>query len=79
MYLNVYSIWFTGDVEIITNIGPNDRLFLETHMTPNIQTMLELVYSAGDSTATVRTTRPLDAEEIKMVCSSLTDPVFKDR
>ncbi|KAK7161069.1 hypothetical protein R3I94_003906 [Phoxinus phoxinus] len=63
---------YEGDVEIITNIGPNDRLALEKHMTANIHTMLELVYSEGDSTATVRTTRPLDAEEIKMSYTYLT-------
>jgi len=68
----VYLILFTGDVEIITNIVPYDHLSLETYMTSNVLTMLELVQSEGDSTATVRTIRPLDAEEIRMVCSTLT-------
>ncbi|XDV16208.1 hypothetical protein PO909_016024 [Leuciscus waleckii] len=63
---------YEGDVEIITNIGPYDRLYLEPHMSYNVLTMLELVYSAGDSNATVRTIRPLDAEEIKKDYTYLT-------
>ncbi|XP_039503594.1 cadherin EGF LAG seven-pass G-type receptor 2-like [Pimephales promelas] len=63
---------YEGDVEIITNIVPYDHLSLETYMTSNVLTMLELVQSEGDSTATVRTIRPLDAEEIRMSSQYLT-------
>ncbi|XP_048051314.1 protocadherin beta-6-like [Megalobrama amblycephala] len=56
---------YEGDVEIITNIGPNDRPFLEPHLTGNVRSLLELVYTEGDSTAIVRTIKPLDYEEIR--------------
>ncbi|XP_051733652.1 protocadherin beta-1-like [Ctenopharyngodon idella] len=61
---------YEGDVEIIT-IGPNDRLVLEPHMTGIVLSLLELVYTEGDTTAIVRTIRPLDAEEIRMYGESL--------
>ncbi len=79
MYLNLYLIWLTGDIEIITNISPNVRLVLEPHLGTYVMKYVELVYSDGDSNATVRTIKPLDAEEIKMVCSTFTDPVPADR
>lgn len=69
----MYLIWFTGDVEIIT-LGPNDRVVLEPHMTSIVLSLLELVYTEGDTTAIVRTIKPLDYEEIRPVCSTLTDP-----
>ncbi|KAI2668126.1 Cadherin-related tumor suppressor [Labeo rohita] len=54
-----------GDVEILTNIRPEDRLVLETNLFPIGLEFVELVYSDGDSTATVRTKKPLDADELK--------------
>ncbi|CAM4471706.1 unnamed protein product [Leuciscus chuanchicus] len=56
---------YEGDVEIITNIGPDDRLVLEEYRFPIGVTFLELVYSNGDSTATVRTIKPLDADVLQ--------------
>ncbi|CAM4471676.1 unnamed protein product [Leuciscus chuanchicus] len=56
---------YEGDVEIITNIGPDDRLVLESHLFPIGVTFLELIYSNGDSTATVRTIKPLDADVLQ--------------
>ncbi|XP_073716311.1 protocadherin Fat 4 isoform X2 [Misgurnus anguillicaudatus] len=53
---------YEGDVEILNNIQPEDRLILEALYFPIGVTYLTLVYSDGDSTATVRTTKPLDAE-----------------
>ncbi len=64
-------IWPTGDVEIITNIRPDDRLVLDTYLFPNGVTFLELIYTVGDSAAIVRTKKPLDAEQLKQVCSSI--------
>lgn len=77
-YINMYLIWFTGEIEIITNIGPYDRPVLQPQYSSNLLKMIELVYTEGDSTATVRTIKPLDAEEIRQVCSTRTDPVSKD-
>ncbi|KAF4118311.1 hypothetical protein G5714_000362 [Onychostoma macrolepis] len=54
-----------GDVEILTNIRPDDRLVLESHLFPVGLDYVELVYSDGESTATVRTRKPLDADELK--------------
>ncbi|KAL0152724.1 hypothetical protein M9458_052447, partial [Cirrhinus mrigala] len=53
-------------IEIITNISPDVSLVLEPHMSSVSMKYVELVYSDGDSTAIVRTIKPLDAEEIKM-------------
>ncbi|KAK9981675.1 hypothetical protein ABG768_001199 [Culter alburnus] len=55
---------YEGDVEIIT-LGPNDRVVLEPHMTSIVLSLLELVYTEGDTTAIVRTIKPLDYEEIR--------------
>ncbi|KAF4118169.1 hypothetical protein G5714_000220 [Onychostoma macrolepis] len=57
---------YEGDIETITNISPDVRLVLEPHLGTVVMKYVELVYSDGDSTATVRTIKPLDAEEIKM-------------
>ncbi|XP_048052032.1 protein dachsous-like [Megalobrama amblycephala] len=56
---------YEGDVEIITNIGPVDHLVLESYLFPIGVSFLELVYSDGGSTATVRTIRPLDADVLQ--------------
>ncbi len=73
MYLNMYLTWPTGDVEILTNIRPDDRLVLESYLFPIGLEFVELVYSVGESTATVRTKKTLDADELKEVCSRLSD------
>jgi len=67
----MYLIWPSGVVEIITNIGPDDRLVLEPHLFPIGVTFLELIYSNEDLTQTVRTIKPLDADVLKEVCPSL--------
>ncbi|XP_056312427.1 protocadherin Fat 1-like isoform X2 [Danio aesculapii] len=56
---------YEGDLEIIDNVRPNDRLVLELYFLPVGVTFLELVHSIGDSSATVRTTKALDAEQLK--------------
>ncbi|XP_056312477.1 protein dachsous-like [Danio aesculapii] len=56
---------YEGDLEIIDNVRPDDRLVLEPYFFPVGVTFLELVHSMGDSSATVRTTKPLDAEQLK--------------
>ncbi|KTF99996.1 hypothetical protein cypCar_00023246, partial [Cyprinus carpio] len=53
------------DVEIINNIGPDDRLVLEAHLFPIGLEFLELIYSDGNPTATIQTKKPLDADELK--------------
>ncbi|XP_056312425.1 protocadherin Fat 4 [Danio aesculapii] len=62
---------YEGDIEVISNIRPEDRLKLESHRFPVGVEFLELVYSDGESTATVRTTKPLDADEIKQYGGNL--------
>ncbi|XP_048052041.1 protocadherin Fat 3-like [Megalobrama amblycephala] len=56
---------YEGEVEIITDIRPDDRLVLESHNDPIGVSFLELVYSDGDSNATVRTVKPLDADVLQ--------------
>ncbi|KAI7810617.1 putative protocadherin Fat 3-like [Triplophysa rosa] len=53
---------YEGDIEIINNIRPDDRVVLESHYFPIGVTFLTLVYSDGDTNAIVRTNKPLDAE-----------------
>ncbi|CAM4471882.1 unnamed protein product [Leuciscus chuanchicus] len=65
IYLGTVLEDYEGDVETITNIRPDDRLVLEGYIDPIVVTFLELVYSNGDSTATVRTIKPLDADQLK--------------
>ncbi|XP_026070623.1 protocadherin alpha-4-like [Carassius auratus] len=62
---------FDGDIEIITNISPDVRLVLEYHVCLLCLQYLELVYTDGDSTATVRPIRPLDLEEIRQYGEAL--------
>lgn len=57
----------TGDVENLTNIGPDDNLRLENYLFPIGRTFLDLVYVPGQTTATITTTKPLDADVLKEV------------
>ncbi|XP_059410729.1 protocadherin Fat 1-like isoform X3 [Carassius carassius] len=65
--VNVGSVLegYEGEVETLTNIGPNDRLVLESYLFPVGLEFVELIYSEGDSTASVRTRKPLDADKLK--------------
>ncbi|XP_067259967.1 protocadherin Fat 4-like isoform X1 [Chanodichthys erythropterus] len=56
---------YEGNVETFTNIRYDDRLVLEGFLESISVTFLELVHTNGDSTATVRTIKPLDAEKLK--------------
>ncbi len=64
----MYLIWPTGEVEHLTNIGPNDRLVLDAYLFNISLEFVELIHIDGESTATVRTKKPLDADELKEVC-----------
>ncbi|XP_026118590.1 protocadherin Fat 1 isoform X2 [Carassius auratus] len=65
--VNVGSVQegYEGEVERLTNIGPNDRLVLELYLFPVGLEFVELIYSEGDSSASVQTRKPLDADELK--------------
>ncbi|KAG1956024.1 protocadherin Fat [Pimephales promelas] len=67
----MHLIWPSGNVEIITNIGPDDRLVLEGYFDSIAENFLELIYFNGTSNATVRTIKPLDADELKESGGSL--------
>ncbi|KAK3510551.1 hypothetical protein QTP70_010009 [Hemibagrus guttatus] len=54
-----------GDVESLTNISPGDDLKLEDYLFPIGKTFLELVYNPEETNATIRTTKPLDADVLK--------------
>ncbi|XP_052462720.1 protocadherin Fat 1-like isoform X1 [Carassius gibelio] len=56
---------YEGEVEIITNIGPDDRLVLGDNLFPIGLEFLELIYSEGNPTATIQTKKPLDADALK--------------
>lgn len=61
--------WPTGDVEILTNISPGENLQLEAHHFSIGITFLELVHLPGETTATIKTTKPLDADALSEVSS----------
>ncbi|KAG7316014.1 hypothetical protein KOW79_020880 [Hemibagrus wyckioides] len=56
---------YEGDVESLTSIGPGDDLRLEDHLFPFGKAFLELVYNPDGTSATIRTTKPLDADVLK--------------
>ncbi|XP_017289255.1 cadherin-23 [Kryptolebias marmoratus] len=53
---------FSGDVELLTNIDPSNTVTLVSYAFSEHIEFLELIYSPGDTNATVRTKKPLDAE-----------------
>ncbi|XP_076847946.1 cadherin-23 [Brachyhypopomus gauderio] len=53
---------YEGDVETITNIPPTDTLVLESDVFPIGVTFLKLNFTPGAETATVQTTKALDAD-----------------
>ncbi|KAF7689368.1 protocadherin Fat 1 [Silurus meridionalis] len=55
---------FEGDVESLTNISPGDSLQLEGYPFPISKDFLELVHVPGETTGTIRTTKPLDADAL---------------
>ncbi|KAI5625920.1 protocadherin Fat 3-like [Silurus asotus] len=55
---------FEGDVESLTNISPGDSLQLEGYPFPIGKDFLELVHVPGETTGTIRTTKPLDADAL---------------
>jgi len=67
----MHLMWPSGDVQVITNIGPDDRLVLEGYFDSIAENFLELIYLNGAPTATVRTIKPLDADELKEVCFTI--------
>ncbi|KAK1803047.1 hypothetical protein P4O66_021580, partial [Electrophorus voltai] len=53
------------DVETLTNIQPSDNLELEPYLFPSGVTFLRLSFIPGDTTASVQTTKALDADALK--------------
>lgn len=62
-----------GDVELLTGIPAGLGVKLVPSIFPNHLQFLELVFTPGDATATVRTRKALDADELASV-SSHTSP-----
>ena len=57
----------TGNVEVVTGIPADTTVRLVPHLFPDHVMFLELAYSPGDTTATVRTKMELDADALKSV------------
>ncbi|CAK6984226.1 protocadherin Fat 4-like, partial [Scomber scombrus] len=53
---------FSGDVELVTGITAGSNVELVPFFFPAHLEFLELIFTAGETTATVRTKKPLDAE-----------------
>ncbi|CAM4541149.1 unnamed protein product, partial [Caretta caretta] len=56
---------YTGDIEWIKNIPPNVILTLGGNIFPEHLQYVELLFTPGSNNATVRTTKPLDADTLE--------------
>ncbi|KAI5089853.1 protocadherin Fat 3-like [Silurus meridionalis] len=68
--------YFKGDVESLTNISPGDSLQLEGYPFPISKDFLELVHVPGETTGTIRTTKPLDADALTEIRNRRTLVIF---
>ncbi|KAK6488758.1 protocadherin Fat 4-like [Huso huso] len=55
---------YNGEIEIINGIPSGAKLEIKTFLHPNHLQFVELIYSAGNETATIRSTKSLDAEQL---------------
>ncbi|TRY64470.1 hypothetical protein DNTS_017153 [Danionella cerebrum] len=69
--LGSFTEGYEGDVEVITNIRAEDRLKLESYLFEIGVSFLEFDYTEGELTATVRTTKPLNADVLKQYGQNL--------
>ncbi|CAK6982523.1 cadherin EGF LAG seven-pass G-type receptor 2-like, partial [Scomber scombrus] len=53
---------FSGDVELVTGITAGSGVMLVPYIFPDHLEFLELIFTAGETSATVRTKKPLDAD-----------------
>ncbi|KAK2817524.1 hypothetical protein Q5P01_025715 [Channa striata] len=56
---------YTGDVELVNGITPGQSVKLVPYFFPSHLEFLELSFTLGETTATVRTKKPLDAEALE--------------
>lgn len=63
----------SGDVELLNGVEPNNSLTLEAYIFPEHLDFLELSFTPGNTSATVRTKKPLDAD----VLASVSETFFK--
>ncbi|XP_031417810.1 cadherin EGF LAG seven-pass G-type receptor 2-like [Clupea harengus] len=54
---------YTGEVDILRGIPSGESLVLEAHLFPGV-TFLKFNYTAGDSSAIISTSKPLDADTV---------------
>ncbi|XP_029001511.1 protein dachsous [Betta splendens] len=69
---------YTGDVELLTHIPAGLRVKLVPHLFPTHLEFLELSFTDGDATASVRTRKPLDADVLSNSGSTLYYSVMCD-
>ncbi|CAK6976329.1 protocadherin Fat 4-like [Scomber scombrus] len=62
---------FSGDVELVTGITAGSNVKLVPYVFPTHLEFLELIFTAGETTATVRTKKPLDADVLAASASTL--------
>ncbi|XP_037327747.2 protocadherin Fat 4 [Pungitius pungitius] len=67
---------YSGEVEVVSGITGGVKLV--PHIFPTHLQFLELSFTAGDATATVRTTKPLDADALAATDSTLYYSVMCD-
>ncbi|XP_043970025.1 protocadherin Fat 4 isoform X2 [Gambusia affinis] len=57
---------YTGDVELVSGIPAGTSVMLESESFPDHLQFVELSFTTGETTATVRTKKPLDADVLSM-------------
>ncbi|XP_014826183.1 PREDICTED: cadherin-related tumor suppressor-like [Poecilia mexicana] len=62
IYLGPVDEGYSGDVELVSSIPVGSIVSLESDLFPEHLQFLELNFTSGETTATVRTKKPLDAE-----------------
>ncbi|KAF3852693.1 hypothetical protein F7725_006048 [Dissostichus mawsoni] len=79
---------YTGDVEVFTGIAPGSNVKLVTKVFNTHLEFLELIFTLGETNATVRTKKPLDADLLALYNNSRTvkitdindhSPVFEQK
>ncbi|XP_071359764.1 protocadherin beta-18-like isoform X2 [Trachinotus anak] len=62
VHLGAVDEGYAGDIEVVNGITAGDNVKLVPHLFPDHLEFLELSFTLGETSATVRTKKPLDAD-----------------
>ncbi|KAG7235236.1 hypothetical protein INR49_003079 [Caranx melampygus] len=78
LYVGAVDEEYIGDVEVLNGIEAGSNVKLVPHVFPTHLEFLELSFTVGDTSATVRTKKPLDADQLSGSDGSLFYSVMCD-